>query len=326
MPGCTLGSLEKTSHPEHVPVKIGLQLNRFDYAGGANAIGPTLARVAREADEAGFDSIWVMDHFFQIRGIGPAEDPMLEGWTTLGYLAAHTRRARLGLMVGGVHYRLPGMWVKAATTLDVLSGGRAWLGIGAAWNQEESDGLGFPMPPLGTRFEMLEETLRIAHAMWRGERGTEEGFEGAHYTATRLLNSPQAISRPRVPIMIGGGGEKKTLRLVAAYADATNVFGGPDMLRRKYAILREHCETVGRPFAEIERTTLQTARLSADGHPGTETPEAATERFAALAEAGAQHVIVGIQSVEQPGIERARRAPRGAGPRHRNRVAIWRAG
>jgi len=284
-------------------VKIGLQLNRFDYPGGTPSIGPTLARVVGAADEAGFDSIWVMDHFFQIRGLGPPEDPMLEGWTTLGFLAAHTRRARLGLMVGGIHYRLPGLWVKAATTLDVLSGGRAWLGIGAAWNQEESDALGFPMPPLGTRFEMLEETLRVAHAMWSGERGTEERFEGAHVTATRLMNSPQSISRPRVPIMIGGGGEQKTLRLVARYADATNVFGGPDILRRKYAILREHCETVGRPFDEIERSTLQSTRLATDGSAGTETPEAAAGRFAALAGAGAQHVIVGIQNIEQPGVD-----------------------
>ena len=284
-------------------MKIGLQLNRFDYAGGTPAIGPTLARVAHGADEAGFDSLWVMDHFFQIRGLGPATDPMLEGWTTLGFLAAHTRRARLGLMVGGVHYRLPGLWVKAATTLDVLSGGRAWLGIGAAWNQEESDGLGFPMPPLATRFEMLEETLQVAHAMWAGERGSEGRHIGAHFAADRLLNSPQAISRPRVPIMIGGGGEKKTLRLVAQYADATNVFGGPDMLRRKYAILRQHCEAVGRPFDEIERSSLQSTRLSPDGAAGTETPDAAAERFAALAAAGAQHVIVGIQNIEQPGVD-----------------------
>lgn len=284
-------------------MKIGLQLNRFNYAGGTPAIGPTLARVAHDADEAGFDSIWVMDHFFQIRGLGPAEDPMLEGCTALGFMAAHTRRARLGLMVGGVHYRLPGLWVKAATTLDVLSGGRGWLGIGAAWNQEESEGLGFPMPRLGTRFEMLEETLRIAHAMWTGDRGTEERFEGAHYTATRLLSSPQAISRPRVPIMIGGGGERKTLRLVAQYGDAANVFGGPDVLRRKYAILRDHCEAVGRPFEEIERTTLQGCRLSADARPGTETPDGLAERFAALAGAGAQHVIVGIQNIEGPGVD-----------------------
>ena len=284
-------------------MKIGLQLNRFDYAGGTPAIAPTLARVVRDADDAGFDSIWVMDHFFQIRGLGPAEDPMLEGWTALGFMAAHSSRARLGLMVGGVHYRLPGLWVKAATTLDVLSGGRGWLGIGAAWNQEESDSLGFPMPPLGIRFEQLEETLRIAHGMFAGERGTEERFEGSHFTATRLLNSPQSISRPRVPIMIGGGGERKTLRLVAQYGDATNVFGGPDILRRKYEILRGHCEAVGRPYDEIERTTLQGSRLATDGGTGTETPEAAAERFAALAGAGAQHVIVGIRNIEEPGVD-----------------------
>jgi F420-dependent oxidoreductase-like protein len=284
-------------------VKIGLQINRFTYPGGTPAIGPTLARIVRGADDAGFDSLWVMDHFFQIRGIGPAEDPMLEGWTTLGFIAANTSQARLGLMVGGIHYRLPGLWVKAATTLDVLSGGRAWLGIGAAWNEEESRALGFPMPPLGTRFEMLEETLRIAHAMWQGERGTEGPFAGARYTAGRLLNAPQSISRPRVPIMIGGGGEKKTLRLVAQYADATNVFGGPEVLARKYAILREHCEAVGRPYAEIERSTLQNTRLSPSGGEGTESPEAAAARFEALAEAGAQHVIVGIQNIEQPGVD-----------------------
>jgi F420-dependent oxidoreductase-like protein len=284
-------------------VKIGLQINRFNWTGGTPAIGPTLARIVRGADDAGFDSLWVMDHFFQIRGIGPAEDPMLEGWTTLGFIAAHTSHARLGLMVGGIHYRLPGLWVKAATTLDVLSGGRAWLGIGAAWNQEESDALGFPMPPLGTRFEMLEETLRIAHAMWQGERGSEEAFAGAQYTAGRLLNSPQSISRPRVPIMIGGGGEKKTLRLVAQYGDATNVFGGPEVLARKYAILREHCEAVGRPYAEIERSTLQNTRLSASGGEGTESPEAAAARFEALAVAGAQHVIVGIGNIEEPGVD-----------------------
>jgi len=284
-------------------MKIGLQINRFNWPGGTPAMGPTLARIVRGADDAGFDSLWVMDHFFQIRGIGPAEDPMLEGWTTLGFIAANTSRARLGLMVGGIHYRLPGLWVKAATTLDVLSGGRACLGIGAAWNQEESDALGFPMPPLGTRFEMLEETLRIAHAMWQGERGTEEPFAGARYTAGRLLNSPQSISRPRVPIMIGGGGEKKTLRLVAQYGDATNVFGGPELIARKYAILRQHCEEIGRPYAEIERSTLQNTRLSAAGGEGTETPEAAAARFATLAEAGAQHVIVGIQNIEAPGVD-----------------------
>ena len=283
-------------------MKFGLQVFSFTWPGGPEAIGPTLSRAVRTADDVGFDSIWVMDHFWQIGGPDSELQPMLEGWTALGFMAAHSQRARLGLMVGGVHYRNPGLWVKAATTLDVLSDGRAWLGIGAAWNQAESEGLGFPWPSQHDRFEMLEDTLKVAHGMWQGERGSEEDFHGRQFHATRLLNVPQSISRPRVPIMIGGGGERKTLRLVARYADGTNVFGGPDTLRRKYAILREHCEAVGRPFDEIERSTLQSTRLSAAGGAGTETPEAAAERFAALAEAGAQHVIVGIQNIEQPGV------------------------
>ena len=275
-------------------MKIGLQINRFDWPDAPDGIGPALARYARLADEAGFDSIWVMDHFFQIRGLGPADDPMLEGWTTLGFLAAATRRARLGLLVGGVHYRAPGLWVKAATTLDVLSGGRGTLGIGAAWNEEESVALGFDFPPLAERFEMLEETLRIAHAMWSGPRGTEDAFEGARYRAGRLLNAPQSLSRPRPPIMIGGGGERKTLLLVARYADACNVFGGPAQVAHKYAVLREHCDAVGRPYDEIERTNLQAGRLSQDVADGGRTPEAFLEDLAALAEAGVQHVILGV--------------------------------
>jgi len=275
-------------------VKLGLQIPSFTWPGGTEAIGPTLARTARLADDIGLDSIWVMDHFFQIRGVGPAEQPMLEGWTALGFLAANTSRARLGLMVGGVHYRLPGLWVKAATTLDVVSGGRAWLGIGAAWNEDESRGLGFPFPPLGERFEMLEETLQIAHQMWQGERGSEAAFDGRLYHATRLMNSPQSISRPRVPIMIGGGGEKKTLRLVAQYADATNVFGGPEAIHHKYEILREHCAAVGRNYDEIERSNLQSINL------GRETPTQVVERFGELSDAGAQHVIFSVADVHDP--------------------------
>jgi F420-dependent oxidoreductase-like protein len=275
-------------------VKIGLQVSSFTWPGGGAAIAPTLARVATDADEAGFDSLWVMDHFYQIRGIGPAEEPMLEGWTALGYMAAHVKRATLGLMVGGVHYRLPGLWAKAATTLDVLTGGRAYLGIGAAWNEEESQGLGFPMPPLGVRFEMLEETLRYCHEMWKGERGSEAAFEGVHYQATRLLNSPQSISRPHPKIIIGGGGEQKTLRLVAQYADACNIFGGPAQLTHKFDVLREHCARLGRPFAEIERTSLQSVKL------GVESPAEIIERFAALAEVGVQHVLIGVNNVWDP--------------------------
>jgi F420-dependent oxidoreductase-like protein len=289
-------------------MRLGLQISSFTWPGGAEALAPTLTRVARSADQAGFDSIWVMDHFFQIRGVGQADEPMLEGWSALGFLAAHTEQARLGLMVGGVHYRHPGLWVKAATTLDVLSGGRAWFGIGAAWNQEESEGLGFPFPPLGERFELLEETLQIAHQMFAGDLGSQGTHDGRHYRASRLLNSPQSISRPRVPIMIGGGGEQKTLRLVAQYGDATNVFGGPEAVHHKYEVLRRHCDALGRDFDEIERSSLSRVAIAPDGEadrPGDESPQQIIDRFGALSDAGVQHVIFSVRDVWRPGtIER----------------------
>jgi F420-dependent oxidoreductase-like protein len=281
-------------------MKVGLQICSFTWPGGAEAIGPTLARIVRQADDVGFDSIWVMDHFFQIRSVGRVEEPMLEGMTALGFMAAHSSRARLGLMVGGVHYRHPGLWIKATTTLDVLSGGRAWLGIGAAWNEDESRSLAFPFPPLGERFEMLEETLRLAHEMWTGERGSEAAFAGRHYQARRLLNSPQSLSRPRVPIMVGGGGERKTLRLVAQYADACNVFGSPEAIARKYAILDAHCAAVGRDPADIERSTLQNVRLEGPGGRGGESPGQVVDRFGELSDAGAEHVIFELKEVHDP--------------------------
>jgi alkanesulfonate monooxygenase SsuD/methylene tetrahydromethanopterin reductase-like flavin-dependent oxidoreductase (luciferase family) len=207
-------------------------------------------------------------------------------------------------MVGGVHYRNPGLWVKAATTLDVLSGGRAWLGIGAAWNEAESRGLGFPWPNTAERFEMLEDTLRIAHGMWQGERGSEEDFVGRQFHATRLLNVPQSISRPRVPILIGGGGERKTLRLVAQYADASNMFGGPDQLLPKYAILAQHCAAVGRDFDEIERTNMQGVGIGSAGawSQAPESPDAIVERFGRLAEVGVQHVILNFAEANDPAL------------------------
>ena len=273
-------------------MKFGLQINQFTWPGGAAAIGPTLARVGRAADETGFDSIWVMDHFFQIRGLGPPEAPMLEGPTALGFLAAHTERARLGLMVGGIHYRGPALWIKATTTLDVISGGRAWFGIGAAWNEHESKGLGFAFPRLRDRFEQLEDTLRMAHEMWSGGSGTGGRFDGKHVTATHLINSPQSISRPRVPILVGGGGERKTLRLVAQYADACNVFGrSPEFVRDKLAVLREHCDRLGRPYDEVERTVLTSIDLEND------SAEAIVQRFGELGEAGAQHLIFSVRGV-----------------------------
>ena len=272
-------------------MKVGLQIPSFTWPGGNAEIGATLGRIVETADAAGFDSLWVMDHFFQIRGVGPVTDPMLEGWTTLGYMAAHSRQATLGLMVGGVHYRQAGLWAKAATTLDVLSGGRGVLGIGAAWNEEESHGLGFPMPPLGVRFEMLEETLQICRQMWDGEAGTGAAFDGRHYQAERLLNSPQSVSRPHPRILIGGGGEQKTLRLVARYADACNIFGGPEQLRHKFAVLRQRCEEEGRPFEEIERSNLQSVNL------GRESTSEVVARFGELARVGVQHVIFNLADV-----------------------------
>jgi F420-dependent oxidoreductase-like protein len=279
-------------------MKLGLQISSFTWDGGDVGLAQHLAEVVRTADDAGFDSIWVMDHFLQIGSVGAPEEPMLEGMTALGYMAAHSKRARLGLMVGGIHYRQAGLWVKATTTLDVLSGGRAYFGIGAAWNEQESRAWGFPMPPLGQRFEMLEETLQLAHAAWTGERGTREGFEGQHYVATDPLNSPQALSRPHPPILIGGGGERRTLKLVAQYADACNIFGtDPSQLKHKYDILRGHCETVGRDYADIEKTLLTAVSITPDGARGSLTPDAMVERLGRTTEVGAQHAIFSLKGV-----------------------------
>jgi len=278
-------------------LKIGLQISSFTWPGGDAEIGPTLARICRTADEVGFDSIWVMDHLFQIRSVGEIEEPMLEGMTALGYMAAHTQRARLGLMVGAVPYRQPGLWLKATTTLDVLSGGRAWFGIGAAWNVEEARSLGVPFPELPDRFRLLEDTLRMARQAWEGDGQTGDSFRGKVVRAGRLLNSPQILSRPRVPIMVGGGGERTTLRLVARYADACNVFGAPDMLRHKFEVLREHCEDVGRDYNEIEKTNLSTISITPDGSKGSLTPARLVDRLGNWAEAGSHHTIFSVRGV-----------------------------
>ncbi|HZZ54868.1 MAG TPA: LLM class F420-dependent oxidoreductase [Trebonia sp.] len=231
-------------------MKIGLQIPDFSTPRGPERLGAELATVARTADDAGFEYIAVMDHFFQIPAVGPAEREMLEAYTTLGYLAACTSRAALLTVITGAVYREPGILAKIVTTLDVLSKGRAWLGIGAAWNEQESRGLGIPFPPVAERFERLEETLQICLQMWHGD---ESPYHGKHYQLERPLNSPQSLSRPHPPIMIGGGGEKKTLRLVARYADACNVFAGRDEAR-KLDVLRQHCEAVGRDYDTIYKT------------------------------------------------------------------------
>src|SRR5256884_2799183 len=245
-------------------MKIGLNIPDFTWPGGPAKLGSTLAQIARTADQAGFQSISVMDHFWQIGRNGPPEHDMLEGYTALAFMAGLTSRVTLGTMVTGAVYRYPGVLAKTVTALDVLSGGRAWLGIGAAWNETESRGLGIPFPPIAERFERLEETLQICLQMWEGTRGSEKPFSGKHYQLERPLNVPQAVSRPRPRILIGGMGEKKTLRLVAQYADACNLFPTPE-LPRKLDILREHCQAVGRNYDDIEKTSLFTFDLGDNG-------------------------------------------------------------
>jgi len=271
-------------------VEIGLQIPDFTWAGGPERLAGDLAAVARTADEVGFEFISVMDHFFQIRGVGPAEHEMLEAYTTLGYLAACTSRAKLITLVTGTVYRYPGILAKIVTTLDVLSRGRAWLGIGAAWNEDESRGLGIPFPPVAERFERLEETLQICLQMWSGD---ESPYEGTHYQLDRLLNSPQALTKPHPPIMIGGGGERKTLRFVARYAQACNLFPGPD-LEHKLDVLRGHCDAERRVYDEIYKTCYFRFDVGPNGEKAGETVEQLTR----LAELGFDAAIGQVADVQ----------------------------
>jgi F420-dependent oxidoreductase-like protein len=273
-------------------MKIGLQIPSFTWPGGPQALSGKLAEIARAAEDAGFASVWVMDHFFQIPMVGKAENEMLEGWSALAYLAGVTRRVRLGTMVTGVTYRHPGVLVKTATSLDVLSGGRAYLGIGAAWFDREHRGLGVPFPPLGERFERLEETLRIAKQMWSGKVGR---FDGKHYKLAETLCVPGPLSRPHPPILIGGLGEKKTLRLVAQYGDACNLFAyiGPEALRKKLEVLRAHCDRLSRPYDAIEKTVLGTANLAAI------PPAQILSQLRTLAGIGIQHAIFNFPNAHE---------------------------
>ena len=258
-----------------------------------------LAEIARTVDEQGFASIWVMDHFFQIgtadrsRGLGPAEDEMLESYSALAYMAGFTKRATLGALVTGVIYRYPGLLVKTVTTLDVLSGGRAVLGLGAAWNEREAHGLGVPFPPVKERFERLEEALQIAKQMWSDNNGP---YIGKYFQLAETLCIPQPVTKPRPPILIGGIGEKKTLRLVAQYADACNIFArmGNNTVQRKLDILKRHCEKVGRDYNEIEKTTLSNVHLA----PGRMTAKDVIEECRDLAALGVQHCIFNMPNVQ----------------------------
>jgi F420-dependent oxidoreductase-like protein len=272
-------------------MRVGLQLPRYAFPGGAPAIRPTLTAIAQCAEANGFASLWVMDHLFQLpvdTGLGGPEEPMLESYTTLGFLARATERIALGPMVASAVYREPGLLVKTATTLDVLAGGRTYLGLGAGWYEREARGLGLPFPPKRERFEHLEDTLRVAHAMWSGERAP---IEGTHHTLAEPIGVPAPLSAPRPRILIGGGGERRTLRLVARYADACNILvPDPGESRRKLDALRRHCDEVGRDYAEIETTSL----LETDLRPGHGSVGSVIAALRAQADEGIDHVIVNL--------------------------------
>ena len=245
-------------------MRVGVHINRFNHPGGPTAVGPELAAAGAAAEAAGVSWLSVMDHYFQMEFNGGAEDAMLEAYTTLGFLAGNTSTVQLGALVTGVTYRQPGLLAKIATTLDVVSGGRATLGIGAAWYDREHHGLGVPYPPVAERFERLEETLRICLQMWDPE--TNGPFEGEHYRLAETLCVPAPVSSPHPEIMIGGGGEKKTLRLVAQYADACNlIVSTPDELRHKLSVLRGHCDTLGRDYDRIRKTIVHSGESVTTG-------------------------------------------------------------
>lgn len=272
-------------------MKLGVHLINFDFPGGPASVGPTLARVGAAAEAAGVANLSAMDHYLQIEGmgLGDADAPMLEGYTTLGFLAAHTSTVELQLLVTGVTYRHPGLLAKIVSTLDVLSGGRAALGLGAAWYEREHAALGVPFPPLKERFERLEETLRIVRQMWSDDNGP---FEGRHYRLAETVNSPQPLRRPNPPIMIGGGGEKKTLRLLARYADASNLFAGPQsspaQVKAKLDVLAAHCEREGTDFDRIRKTVLWAGPLTPDAENG----KVFADQLAGYAEVGITEVHV----------------------------------
>jgi len=269
-------------------MKLGVHFVRFTWPGGPEAIGPVLGRAARVADEAGVVHLSLMDHYFQMERLFPADEPMLEGYSGLAFLAAHTSRARLGLLVTGVTYRHPGLLAKIVTTLDVLSGGRAELGIGAAWYEREHAGLGVPFPPVAERFERLDEALRICRQMWSADNGP---FHGRHYQLAETLCVPAPISDP-LPVLIGGTGERKTLRLVAQHAQACNIFAeSPEFVAGKLDVLRRHCDDLSRDDAEVEKTIL---------YRGDTAPEPFLADMRAYAAIGVERVILVPPGGEPP--------------------------
>jgi F420-dependent oxidoreductase-like protein len=279
------GTLFSTALVRSVSMRFSLSITNYSWPSSPAALGSELARVVRAADEAGLDTVWVADHLLQADPTSAPDSEMLEAYTTLGFLAAQTQRVRLGTMVTGVSFRPPSLLIKAVTTLDVLSRGRAWLGVGAGYQEDEARAMDLPLPPVAERFERLHETLQLALQMWSGDNSP---FEGRHYHLERPLNNPPALRKPHPPILIGGMGERKTLRLVAEYGDACNLFDIPDegkTIKHKLEVLARHCDAVGRPYDEIEKTV--STRLN----PG-ESSEAFAERCAALAALGIEHAVV----------------------------------
>ena len=274
---------------------IGLQIPSFKYPGGTAAIRPKLKEIVTTAEESGFYSLWVMDHYYQIKGLfGEAyTDPMLEAYTTLGYMAGLTEKAYLGVLVTGVIYRHPSVLMKIVNTLDILSGGRAYLGIGAAWYEEEAKGYGIPYPSTSERFEQLEDNLKLARALWNSD---EISFEGKHFSAPAITNNPRPPSNPHPRIMIGGTGPNKTLRMVAQYADACNIgdWVGRENMQKALDTLKEHCESLGRDYDTIEKTSLCTVNLSGDDD---DTVDSVISLIKELSEMGFTHAIFNMPDV-----------------------------
>ncbi len=272
---------------------IGLQIPSFKYPGGTAAIRPKLKEIVTTAEDAGFYSLWVMDHFYQIKGLfGEAyTDPMLESYTTLGYFAGLTEKAYLGVLVTGVIYRHPSVLLKMVNTLDILAGGRTYLGIGAAWYEDEAKGYGIPYPSTSVRFEQLEDNLQLARALWQSD---ETAFQGKHFSAPAITNNPRPLSTPHPRIMIGGTGPTKTLRMVAEYADACNIgdWEGRENMQKALATLQGHCEALGRDYDTIEKTALCTVHLS-----GKDTVDSVMRRLEDLAGMGFTHVIFNMPDV-----------------------------
>ena len=274
-------------------MQIGLQIPSFKYPGGTAAIRPKLKEIVTTAEAGGFYSLWVMDHYYQIKGLfGEAyTDPMLEAYTTLGYFAGLTEKAYLGVMVTGVIYRHPSVLMKMVNTLDILSGGRAYLGIGAAWYEEEAQGFGIPYPSTSERFEQLEDNLQLAKTLWDRD---EASFEGKHFSAPAITNNPRPLSNPHPRILIGGMGPKKTLRMVAQYADACNIFegAGTEKMQKALDTLKVHCERLGRDYNTVEKTSLGTVHLSGD-----DTVDGVIGRIEHLSKMGFTHALFNMPDV-----------------------------